>query len=216
MAFSFAAVVFDMDGLMFNTEDIYDLVGKALLERRGLEFNLELKLKMMGRTSPEAYRILVQECGLEDSIETLEQENDELLFALIPQHIQKLPGLDTLLELARSAGAKLGVATSSRSSLAEAKLGHFDLQSHFDEIVTGDMVVHGKPHPEIYLNIAKRLQVRPEEMLVFEDSPAGSKAAVAAGAYTVAVPGKHCRDQDYSHVPLVVDRLDDEAVRRLF
>lgn len=203
-----AAVVFDMDGLMFNTEDIYDLVGQKILEKRGHNFGQDLKLKMMGRTEPDAYRILKQECGIQDSIEQLQAENNQLLRALIPDHIRKLPGLDQVMKAGRDRGLKLGVATSSGLEMADAKLAHFQMRSHFDQIVTGDEVTQGKPDPEIYFEIATRLKIAPESMLVFEDSQAGARAASAAGALTVAVPGKHCQHLDYPEAHLVVDRLD--------
>lgn len=210
-----SAVVFDMDGLMFNTEDIYDQVGQELLQRRGLEFTLDLKLRMMGRTEPEAYQILREICGIDDSVEQLQQENNECLLRLIPSQIRMLPGLENVMAAGRKTGRQLAIATSSAMEMAEAKMQPFDLQNQFDQIITGDQVTRGKPHPEIYLTIAERLGVAPETMLVFEDSVAGSQAAAASGAYTVAVPGSHCRDLDYSHVDMVVDRLDAEPVMQL-
>ncbi len=206
------AVVFDMDGLMFNTEDLYDEVGRRLLEPRGYQFDLELKLKMMGRTSKEAFKILQQECNITDSIEALEEENDAILVELIPQKIQKMPGLDQVLQAVKGNHLPMGLATSSRRSLTSLKLDHFDMASIFDFIITGDDVTHGKPHPEIYLSIARKLNVAATSMLVFEDSVTGSTAAASAGAYTVAVPGTHGRGLDYSHANLVVSRLDDPQV----
>lgn len=207
-----AAVVFDMDGLMFNTEDLYDEVGQRLLEPRGYDFDLELKLKMMGRTSKEAFKILQQECNITDTIEELEAENDAILMDLIPRQIKKMPGLDQVIQTIKGINLPMGLATSSRQSLTYLKLEHFKMASLFDFIVTGDDVVNGKPHPEIYLSIAQKLNVPATEMLVFEDSVTGSTAAAAAGAYTIAVPGKHGQGLNYSHVNLVVPQLDDPQV----
>ncbi|MBL8889644.1 MAG: HAD family phosphatase [Planctomycetaceae bacterium] len=210
------AVVFDMDGLMFNTEDLYDLVGQQMLARRGHQFDLELKLRMMGRTASVAFEIMRQACNLTESIEELKRENDRLFMALLETQLEKLPGLDVLMTWIAQRNLPLGLATSSRRFLAEYKLQRFGLTPHFRAIVTGDEVKHGKPDPEIYLAVAKQLNVAPNEMLAFEDSVVGSTAAAAAGAFTVAVPGKHGEQLDYSHVDLITNRLDSPAIQELF
>lgn len=210
------AIVFDMDGLMFNTEDLYDVVGQQMLERRGHAFDLDLKLKMMGRTANAAFEIMRQACGLSESIEELKRENDQLFMELLETRLEKLPGLDTLMGWVAERRLPLGLATSSRRFLADYKLNRFGLTPRFQAIVTGDEVRHGKPDPEIYLAVAKQLNVAPTEMLAFEDSVVGSTAAASAGAFTVAVPGKHGEHLDYSHVDLVVKQLDAPPIRELF
>ncbi len=210
-----AAIVLDMDGLMFNTEDIYDTSGQELLSRRGFEFTLELKRRMMGRTAHAAFSEMRNFLGLSESIEQLQKESDEIWLRLLPDRIAKLQGLDWLLDTADGHGIPLAVATSSPSRLASRALSHFELEKRFRHIVTGDMVSQGKPHPEIYLTAAGRLGVDAERMLVFEDSPVGSKAAVARGARTVAVPGAHNDGEDYSHVWRVVEALDAPEIREL-
>jgi HAD superfamily hydrolase (TIGR01509 family) len=211
----FKAVVFDMDGLMFNTEDLYDLVGQQMLARRGHAFDRDLKLRMMGRTADVAFQIMIDACQLPETIDELKRENDRIFMELLETRLEKLPGLDELLGWIARRALPLGLATSSRRFLADYKLARFALTHHFQVILTGDDVRHGKPDPEIYLTVADRLQVAPGDMLVFEDSVAGSTAAAAAGAYTVAVPGKHGEALDYSHVDLIVPRLDDPQVHRL-
>jgi len=213
---TFRAVVFDMDGLMFNTEDLYDIVGQQMLERRGHHFSLDLKFKMMGRTANAAFEIMRRECELTESIDELKSENDRLFMQLLETRLEKLPGLDELLGWVDSRSLPLGLATSSRRFLADYKLDRFQLKSKFQAIVTGDDVQNGKPDPEIYFAVAARLGVSTQDLLVFEDSVAGSTAAVAAGAFTVAVPGTHGVGLDYSHVDLVVPALNDQKVQALF
>ncbi len=213
---SLRAVVFDMDGLMFNTEDLYDQVGQVMLERRGHRFDLDLKLRMMGRTANSAFEIMRQACNLSESIDELKRENDELFMQLLETRLEKLPGLDSLMQWIADRHLPLGLATSSRRFLAQYKLERFQLTSEFRAIVTGDEVRNGKPDPEIYFAVAQKLGVAPVELIVFEDSVVGSSAAAAAGAYTVAVPGKHGQNLDYSHVDLVVERLDAPPIRAIF
>lgn len=210
------AVVFDMDGLMFNTEDLYDRVGEAMLRRRGHTFDLDLKLRMMGRTANVAFQIMREACGLTESIDELKRENDQLFMQLLETELEKLPGLDNLMDWVAQRGLPLGLATSSRRFLAEYKLKRFGLANRFQQVVTGEDVAHGKPAPEIYFKVAGLLGVESHELLVFEDSVVGSTAAAAAGAFTVAVPGSHGQQLDYSHVDMVVPRLDDPQIAALF
>lgn len=210
-----SAIVLDMDGLMFNTEEMYDTVGEVVLGRRKRSFSPELKRKMMGRTAAAAFEVMRQHCGIEDSVSRLQTESDEIWLDLLPSRIAKLPGLDWLLDTADRCSIPLAVGTSSTRRLADAAIGHFGLLHRFRTIVTGDDVLRGKPDPEIYLQVAARLGISSRQMLVFEDSPTGSRAAVDSGAWTVAVPGIHNSAEDWSHVWRVVPALDAPLVRLL-
>lgn len=209
------AVTFDMDGLMFNTEDIYDVVGAKLLEERGHEFTRELKLKMMGLPGPQAFEAMKEHCGLGDDIESLELESQEIYLRELPRRIQLMPGLTTLLELLESRSIPKAVATSSHREHAEFAMNHFDLIKRFEFVLTSADVINGKPAPDIYVLAARRFDIPVQEMLVLEDSLIGSRASAASGALTVAIPGSHSIGQDYSHADYVVDRLDSEVILML-
>ena len=210
------AVAFDMDGLMFNTEDLYDQVGQILLQRRGQTFSLELKLAMMGLPGPVAFEVMRQRCSLEDSVEQLQAETSEIFTDLLPREIRLMPGLETLLGMLEELGIPKAVATSSHRQFAQRALGCFDLEPRFEFILTSDDVTEGKPHPEIYLTAADRFNVQPSAMLVLEDSFNGTKSGAAAGALTIAIPTEHSADMDFSHVHHVAPRLDDDVILRLF
>lgn len=209
------AVVFDMDGTMFNTEDIYDRSGSELLGRRGMEFTKELKLRMMGLQTRKAIEVMRDACGLDDSVDDLLEESDSIFLNLLTQHIAKMRGLDELLlELERRELPK-AVATSSVRKLAEVALGHFDLIPRFEFVLTSESVVKGKPEPDIYLLAAEKLGLEPANILVLEDSHIGSFAAAAAKTITVAVPNQHTACQDFAHADHVVDGLDSEVILEL-
>jgi len=210
------AVAFDMDGLMFNTEDLYDEVGEILLGRRGQSFDRELKMAMMGLPGTDAFEIMRTRCGLADSVTQLQSECDEIFSDMLPAKIQTMPGLELLLDLLENRKIPKCVATSSHRQFAARALGAFDLEPRFKFVLTAEDVTLGKPHPEVYLAAASRLNVEPESMLVLEDSFTGSSAAAAAGAFTIAVPTKHSLDMDFSHVDHIASRLDDEAILGLF
>jgi len=209
-------VTFDMDGLMFNTEDLYDQVTGIVLQRRGKSVDLALKQKMMGLPGRNAYEVLQRDLQLSDPYEVFHQEMEEIFAERLPRQIAKMQGLDDLLDLLESHQIPKGVATSSTRKFAQAALGCFDLISRFEFVLTGEDVVQGKPHPEIYLRSAQQLGVHPQQMLALEDSWNGSRAAVAAGAFTVAVPTEHSLGLDFSHVDLVVSTLADQRLLQLF
>ncbi|QDU98112.1 HAD family hydrolase [Lignipirellula cremea] len=211
-----AAVVFDLDGLMFNTEDLYDHVGEALLQRRGLSFTPELKQAMIGLPGKKAYQVMIDWHQLDATIDQLEQENDEVFAGLLTDHLQPMPGLFDLLELIEKRPLPKAIATSAKRGFAQHVLSFFQLEPRFEFILGAEDVVDGKPNPEIYLSAARRLQVDPAQMLVFEDSRTGALAAMASGAQVVAVPNQHTRTHAFDGVSLVADTLADPRIRSEF
>ncbi|HEY3969203.1 MAG TPA: HAD family phosphatase [Planctomycetaceae bacterium] len=210
------AVVFDLDGLMFNTEDIFNEVGRQVLRRRDKEMTRELLQQMMGRRAPEALQIMIDFHALEaDTVAGLIEETRTLFTELAVDRLAPMPGLFELLSHIEARGLVKGVATSSGRRYLEEILGRFDILSRFAMTLSAEDVTHGKPHPEIYQTAAARLGVAPHEMLVLEDSHAGTTAAVAAGAHAVSVPNDHSRYQDFSHAAYIATRLDDPYVLQL-
>ncbi|MEX0718119.1 MAG: HAD family phosphatase [Planctomycetaceae bacterium] len=209
------AVVFDLDGLMFNTEEVFNRAGRELLRRRGQEMSEQLLSAMMGRRAPEAFAILIATLGLRETVEELMAESDAIFNAMLHQHIAPMPGLFELLAVIEKRGLPKGVATSSGRAYLEDVLGRFDLLERFPLTLAAEDVTRGKPHPEIYLTAADRLGVAPAEMLVLEDSEAGTKAAAAAGAVAVSVPHLHSAAHDFSPAAFVADSLIDPRVLSL-
>lgn len=209
------AVVFDLDGLMFNTEELYQEVGAEILRRRGHEFTQALLDQMMGRPSAVALQIMIDTHQLRATVAELLVETDAIFPAILAERLAPMSGLIELLDALESRKIPKGIATSSRRSFVDHVLGHFQFQPRFSPIVTSEDITHGKPHPEIYLLAASRLGVSPGEMLVLEDSQNGCRAAVAAGAIAVAVPGLHSSHHDFSGAALVADTLGDERIYRL-
>jgi HAD superfamily hydrolase (TIGR01509 family) len=205
----FRAVVFDMDGLMFNTEEVYTSVGSELMRRRGKTFCGGLKDAMMGLPPKESFEVMIRWHGLSDTVEQLIPESNAVFLGLLRGRLAVMPGLIELLAALEAAGIPKAIATSSGRELADACLTPFDFPRRFRFVLTSEDIVRGKPDPEVYLAAAARFGVQPDEMLVLEDSQNGCRAAAAAGAFTVAVPGEHSRRQDFSMASLVVASLAD-------
>lgn len=210
------AVVFDLDGLMLNTEEIFNDAGRVLMQRRGLVMTDELLCKMMGRRAHEAFGALVDATGITDPIPDLIAEAWQLFEDLMEDRLDTMPGLFRLLDEIDKKQLPKAVATSSGRKYLERMLGQFDLLPRFNTTLTAEDVEHGKPHPEIYIKAAERLAVPVDRTLVLEDSHTGSTAGVRAGAVVVSIPHRHSRSQDFSHVWHVAERLDEPTILTLF
>jgi len=210
-----SGVAFDLDGLLVNTEELYQDVGTELLRRRGRSFEPELLDRMMGRPQRVSLAIMIEWHGLDDTIETLARETGEIFRGLLDTRLAPMPGAVGLLDELEARGIPRGVATSSGPDFALDVLARTGLRERFAFVLTCEDVTHGKPHPEIYELAAGRLAVPPARMLVLEDSQAGCTAAVAAGAVTVAVPGGHSRRHDFTGARIVAESLADPRIRGL-
>jgi HAD superfamily hydrolase (TIGR01509 family) len=209
------AVAFDLDGLLVNTEELYETVGGELLRRRGHVLEEQLLAEMMGRPSRVALPLMIQWYGLGDTPEQLELETDAIFAEILPQRIEPMPGVPQLLDWLESRGIPKIVATSSRREFAEKVLSLLDWRHRFQFLLASLDVQQGKPHPEIYQMAARRLGISPQELLVLEDSQNGCRAAVAAGSCCIAVPHRRSANHEFPGVGLVADTLADPQVYNL-
>jgi HAD superfamily hydrolase (TIGR01509 family) len=209
-----AAVVFDLDGLMFNTEALYQQVGTELLARRGKRFEAELLDRIMGRKSAVALQIMIDWHGLSDTVPLLAEESEAIFAEILDTQLQCMPGLEPLLEALETADIPKAIATSSSRRFVDNVLGRFDFAPRFQFILTSEDVVEGKPHPEIYEKAAARFGLPPRQVMVLEDSENGCRAAIAAGTFAVAVPGSHSSTHDFSGARFVANSLSDGWIYR--
>lgn len=214
-AHTIRAVAFDMDGLMVNTEELYSEVGDILLQRRGRQFTKQLKSAMTGLPGPQAFAVMIEREGLSDRPEQLALESDEIFIDLLPSKLQTLPGLESLLEQLDARRLPRCIATSSPHHFAQRVLDIIRMRDRFDFVITAEDVSQGKPFPDIYLEAARRMGTAPQHMLVLEDSHHGSRAGLAAGACTVAVPGPHSHDHDFTGVHYRAHSLSDAGIQSL-
>lgn len=209
------AIAFDMDGLLVNTEDLYTEVGATLLRRRNRRFSRALKNAMTGLPGPQAFAVMIDWEGLDDTPEVLAAESNEVFANLLPDRLRLLPGAVTLFDHLDQLGLPRCVATSSSRQFADEVLEAVGVRSRVEFVITAADVPQGKPHPDIYLSAAERMQVPPASMLVLEDSHHGTRAGVRSGACTIAVPGPHSEDHDFTGVHLRAQTLADPRIYAL-
>ncbi len=214
-AHAIRGVAFDMDGLMVNTEELYTEVGDIILSRRGRRFSMELKKAMMGLPGPQAFGVMIEREQLNDTPQELACESDEIFVKLLPEKLQMLPGLESLLQRLDQMQTPRCIATSSPHHFVRQVLEIIDLRERFDFVITAEDVERGKPSPDIYIAAAQRLGIDPAEMLVLEDSHHGTRAGIRSGACTIAVPGEHSADHDFSGVFFQASSLNDPRIVKL-
>lgn len=208
------AVVFDLDGLIANTEDLYERAGDEVLRRRGKIYEPALREQMMGRPVADSLRIMIEHHALPDALDDLLRESQEVMAELLATSLEAMPGLYDLLDALEAADMPAAVATSGTRNYADDGLSRLGVIGRFRFILTAEDIHRGKPDPEVYVLAAERLQLAPLAMMVLEDSTNGCRAAVAAGAFTVAVPNRHTRGHDFTGARFVADTLADPRIRQ--
>jgi HAD superfamily hydrolase (TIGR01509 family) len=204
------AIVFDMDGLMIDSETVYWAVGRELAREFGKEVSDQTLGRMMGRSPIQSVEIYAHDLGLVQSPRELLAMRDARVKQALERGVEPMPGLFEVLEQFKPK-YKLAIATSAPMELVEVVFRKLDLHSYFDAIQTSDDVTHGKPDPEIYLKAIARLGVAPADCAVLEDSSNGALAGKRSGAYTIAVPSQYTRDQDFTFVDFIARDLRDAA-----
>jgi HAD superfamily hydrolase (TIGR01509 family) len=182
------AVLFDMDGLLLDTEAVYIVALQAAARTLGREMPLDFCHSMIGVPGP-ACNVMIQEFyGDGFHIDAFRQHYSGNMRRLLESGIPLKPGVVELLDFLAGRGLPLAVATSAGRNTAEHHLGRAGLLDRFGAVATRDDVEHPKPHPGVYLEAARRLGVAPERCIAFEDSNIGLTAAHAAGAMAFMVP----------------------------
>ncbi len=181
-------VIFDLDGVLLDSEPLHVEATNQVLQRFGKHLTVQENAQFMGLADPEYWAALLRYFGLEGvAIEPLLREKARVYSNLVKTRpLKPFPGIPELLEALRHAGCRLAVASSSRLEDIETVLRRLGLRDFFDAVVSGEEVPRSKPDPAIFLEAARRLECNPENCVAIEDSLNGLRAARAAGMRAVA------------------------------
>lgn len=182
-------VIFDMDGLMFDTERLSSIFWKQAGEAFGTEIPEEFVDSFRGKNPAAIHEAFLNRYGADFDYEKYREWKTKLQYEYIRQKgVPLKKGLIELLDHLREQGIRMAVATSTDRRLAETMLESARVREYFDAFVFGDMVERSKPYPDIFLKAAQELQIPMQECLVLEDSIAGVEAGKAAGGYVIHIP----------------------------
>jgi HAD superfamily hydrolase (TIGR01509 family) len=203
------AVIFDMDGVLIDSEPLHFAVLSEVLAKSGHALTRAENEQFIGTTTEAMFMTLIARHGLPGSVVEYEQRYDEALLRVLQEPHAAAPGVVALLDRLRALGKWVGVASSSRRLWIDATLRSLGLADAFDVVVGGDDVERGKPDPAIYLLAAQRLGVDPERCLAIEDSPNGVRSARAAGMTVLGVRTEYTAHLHLDGVVRTVDSLAD-------
>jgi HAD superfamily hydrolase (TIGR01509 family) len=181
------AVVFDLDGVLIQSEEVWDAVRERYVQERGGRYDDEIQRAMMGMSSTEWSRFLAEEAGVPGPPEEINADVVRLMLAAYREHLPLIPG--AVEAVRRLAGSfTLGVASSSNRELIDTVLDVAGIAPLFAATVSSEEVAHGKPAPDVYLEAARRLDVEPAQCAAIEDSHGGLRSAKSAGMRVIAIP----------------------------
>lgn len=182
-----AGAIFDMDGLLFDTEVLYNKEWKKVADENGLILEEKMLDEIRGTGGTVMYETINRYWPKIDAAELRKQifENTK---EILSKNVPIKCGALELLRYLKDQGVRTAVASSSPLESIQNNLKVSGLESYFDVIVSGEQVAHGKPAPDIFLMAAEKLNLRPEECYVFEDGPNGIYAGVKAGCATIMIP----------------------------
>ena len=208
---SITHVIYDMDGLLLDTESLHERVNSEVALRYGKTFDKKVKMAIAGRPTLDSAKILVDLLQLPLAVEEYLIERNKLLYPLYPT-AKTLPGTIELIQhLAKHNISQAIASSSSRHHFEMKTANHQQWLKIFETITLGNdpEIERGKPAPDIFLLAAKRLKANPEQCLVFEDSVAGIKAAIAAGMSVVAVPDPVFDRQLFQEANLILNSMTE-------
>jgi len=204
------AVVFDMDGVLLASEEVWDEVREAYVRERGGLYDEEIQRAMMGMSSTEWSRYLHDTAGVPDEPKAI---NDEVVRRMLASYREHLPLIDGATDAVHRLARRypLGLASSSNREIIDTVLDVAGLAGCFKATVSSEEVAHGKPAPDVYLEAARRLGVEPTQCAAIEDSHGGIRSAKAAGMRVIAIPNPSYPpdDESLAQADKVIRSLDD-------
>ena len=205
------AAIFDMDGLMINTEPLQSQAYEHVLKLFGKipQYYPSGVVQKVGVKEKDNWEIMKQMYGITESVDDLVEKRRPVYFELLKENVTPQPGLFQLLSILHEHQIPMAVASSSHKHQILLVLETLNIQHYFSAIVSSEDVTRGKPAPDIFLKAAQELNVQPQNCVVFEDAHSGVEAGNAAHMKVIAVPNDFTRDHDMSKADKIVSSLEE-------
>lgn len=212
----FKAVIFDMDGVIIDSEPIHKKVLLRLLEEFKVTVSDEEYKNFIGLTNTVIWTKIIEKYGITENVEDLVvRQVRENLKEIGERDVEPIDGIRELLESLKREKIKIGLASSSPMEGIELVLDKFRIKGYFQEVLSGEDLERPKPEPDIFLKTAKRLGVNPWECVVIEDSKNGVKAAKAADMKCIGYLNPNSGEQDISRADLIVESIEEINIKTL-
>ncbi len=209
------AVIFDLDGVIAETEHIHIQAEKETMLRNGVKISEDELHKYTGTTAKQMFTDLIRKYRLPVTFEEIFNQKEETMFKLLEKEVQPTRDVVPLLRILKQKGIKLGVGSSSHKRLIEYVLKKLGIAPLFDAVVSAEDIVNSKPDPETFLTCAKRLHASPDTCLVVEDAKLGIEAAKKAGMKCLGYRNPDSGNQDLSEADAVTDDFSKLDVQYL-
>ncbi len=212
------ALIFDFDGLIIDTETPEVLVWREVFREYGQDYPDEIWMNAVGRgaeqTKESPLQLLNKLTEGKLDLEEVDRARQRRLYNMIAAEPTRR-GVVSLIKEAKSAGLRLGVASSSKHAWVDGHLQRLGIAHYFDQVLCADDAPRSKPFPDIYLRAVSQLKVGTAEVIAFEDSPTGIEAAKAAGLFVIAVPNSMTANMDLTKADARFESLDGVGIGRL-
>lgn len=204
------AVIFDMDGVIIDSEPVYNGIHEKMLRDFGVKEILDVPEDYTGMTNSAVFKIVREKYNLKQTVEEISAYQLKVILEEFSRlEDEPIDGIRDLLAFLKEQQIKTAIASSSARKLIETVVKKFNLMAFFDVIVSGEEVPAGKPAPDVFLEAARQLHVSPEDCLVIEDSKNGTIAAKAAGMSCIGFKNPNSGNQDLSRADNVVLSIRD-------
>ncbi|GEA51836.1 hydrolase [Vibrio inusitatus NBRC 102082] len=203
------AVLFDMDGLIFDTESVYKKSWQFAAQQQGLNITDDFYQQFIGVQDPECERILAEHFGSKIDMTRYCMVRDKHFHAQREKGIAYKPGYDALFNAIKLRGSKMAIVTSSHLPEVQHNFRDSEYLSDYELVLTAEDVTRGKPHPDCYQMAAQQLGLEPDQCLVLEDSNNGVQAGLDAGCYVVMIPDLLPPKENFLYRVTILKQLDD-------
>ena len=214
------AVIFDMDGVLVDTEPLWSRGDKEFFKKRGIKYNDEFKAEIIGKSQERNARFYKKKFNLKEPASEIMEDRLEIIHDLYKRRISAKPGALNLIKQLHKNNYIIALASNSSIRLINTALKRFSLDRYFSVKISGESVKRGKPAPDIYLAAARKIKVKPSECLVIEDTGSGISAAKKAGMFCIALFDKrYAKKETLKQADLIIESLKGvgpEKIKNLF
>jgi len=208
--FGMKAIIFDMDGLMIDSERLYRQVQYDIAHRFDRVLTEEIRRKMMGRKPIQSIRFFVKELNIPEEPEKILEYRSNIMREKLKTDLAAMPGLNHIIDTFYNR-LKLAIATGAQKEFLDIVVDQLNIREKFHVLQHSDDIEKGKPDPEIYLKACSKLSLIPQDCIVLEDSLNGVLAGKSAGCFVIAVPSEYTRMEDFSPAGYVAADLAEAA-----